>query len=221
MTTFHIEVKFRRWGTPTNTGYDFDSESLVAYSDPSADIRLGGIDLSIIERYTGYKRIIALNGGGVANLGLVDFDSIDLDDAQSATYSSEVSTLISGRLYRGTVFLVMTGEGTYAKMRLDGIDFTNPNGLIFYYEFPLGPPIPDISGAVEDINSNIDNKGIANSLISKLNNALDALERGNINTYTNILNAFINQVEAQSGKKIDLEYAATLIEWANYWLENP
>jgi len=83
------------------------------------------------------------------------------------------------------------------------------------------PGVPIIYDAIEDIEEQIAHSGTANSLTSKLENALNALERGNINAFTNILNAFINNVEAQSGKKIDEDYANTLIEWAQIWIEDP
>lgn len=86
---------------------------------------------------------------------------------------------------------------------------------------PAQPSVPTIYDAIDDIEERIDHGGIANSLISKLENALKALENGNYKTFTNILNAFINNVEAQSGKKIDEDYADTLIGWAHAWIEEP
>lgn len=80
---------------------------------------------------------------------------------------------------------------------------------------------PTIEQAIEDIENKVDHHGIRNSLIKKLENALKALEKGNTNAYENILQAFINQVTAQSGKKIPAEYADQLIEWAEAWIEDP
>ena len=54
-------------------------------------------------------------------------------------------------------------------------------------------------------------KGIENSLVAKLNAALKAFENGDYGAAINILNAFINQVTAQSGKKILPEDAEQLI----------
>ncbi|UCH89332.1 MAG: right-handed parallel beta-helix repeat-containing protein [Thermoplasmata archaeon] len=61
--------------------------------------------------------------------------------------------------------------------------------------------------------------GIENSLISKLNNALKSLEKGNIQAAMNQLEAFINEVEAQKGKKISEEDAELLIEAAMLIME--
>ncbi len=60
----------------------------------------------------------------------------------------------------------------------------------------------------------ITNQGVANALISKLDAAQAALDRGQPAVAANILQAFIHQVEAQSGKHIVPEHAAHLIEHA-------
>lgn len=54
--------------------------------------------------------------------------------------------------------------------------------------------------------------GVANALLAKLNAAQAAYDKGNTHAASNILNAFINQVNAQSGKGIDAEHAAHLID---------
>lgn len=51
----------------------------------------------------------------------------------------------------------------------------------------------------------ITNKGTENSLNQKLDNAKKKLEQGNIIPAKNILNAFINEVEAQNGKHLTSE----------------
>ena len=73
---------------------------------------------------------------------------------------------------------------------------------------------PTIDEAVEFIEKYVDHKGLANSLISKLENVQDR-------NYENILNALINQVNAQSDKKIDPIVAEFIIAWAGAWSANP
>lgn len=60
----------------------------------------------------------------------------------------------------------------------------------------------------------ISNAGIADSLVSTLRNALEAVERGDITAAVNMLESFIKKLEAQAGKHITEEAAATLIEAA-------
>ena len=69
--------------------------------------------------------------------------------------------------------------------------------------------------AVEDLGEEIEAldlpAGIENSLISLLDNALESLNGGKDDTAVNKLNALINHVEAQSGKKIPEEEADGII----------
>lgn len=57
----------------------------------------------------------------------------------------------------------------------------------------------------------VDKPGIAKSLLAKLNVAEEARLKGNANARTRIIGAFINEVEAQTGKAVSLEHARLLI----------
>jgi len=76
--------------------------------------------------------------------------------------------------------------------------------------FLLTPATP--SEAIEDLIDLITGlglpKGIENSLVQKLQNARAALQAGDIGGACDLLGAFINEVEAQAGKKIDADDAA-------------
>ena len=61
--------------------------------------------------------------------------------------------------------------------------------------------------------------GTENSLTVKLENALSAVEAGDVESACDLLGAFINQVEAQTGKKIPAADAVILIEDATSILE--
>jgi hypothetical protein len=65
-------------------------------------------------------------------------------------------------------------------------------------------------------NGQISKDGIASSLQAKLTAALAARSAGNCATAANIYRAFINEVEAQTGKAIDTAAAAILIADAQY-----
>ena len=60
----------------------------------------------------------------------------------------------------------------------------------------------------------IANAGVATSLMAKLDAAQAALDRGQTDVAIRLLNAFINEVNAQSGKFVDAEHAGHLIEHA-------
>ena len=78
-----------------------------------------------------------------------------------------------------------------------------------------------VSGVIDDISDNVDNQGVATSLTRLLLKSLDSLNKGNMKPFKRILTAFIKQVTILSGNQIDTEYANTLIQWAQAWLENP
>jgi hypothetical protein len=60
----------------------------------------------------------------------------------------------------------------------------------------------------------IDNNGIYQSLLSKAQNAVTLADQGNIEAATKILNSFINELQAQSGKHITESNANMLINHA-------
>jgi|OpeIllAssembly_1097287.scaffolds.fasta_scaffold379678_1 hypothetical protein len=60
----------------------------------------------------------------------------------------------------------------------------------------------------------IDRAGVAASLHAELDAAQAALDRGQTDVATNLLDAFILQVSAQSGKHIDADHAAHMIHHA-------
>ncbi len=126
--SLHIEIATHPT-PPTAEAFDFESTSYVGVADPSADIRLG------TDPFIGYRQLLGLNGGVLANLGLVDFKVVGCEDAESGTFSTEVDTPLEGNVPTpNTVFLVKTGAGMLAKLNLIEIDFTAPNGLAFDYE---------------------------------------------------------------------------------------
>jgi hypothetical protein len=57
----------------------------------------------------------------------------------------------------------------------------------------------------------IDNAGIANSLLAKLNAAQAAEDRGQTSVAISILEAFINEVTAEAGKHIDTMHADHMV----------
>ena len=68
-------------------------------------------------------------------------------------------------------------------------------------------------------SSNIEHKGMLSSLGSKLESAHKKCLAGNNKTAVNILEAFINELEAQSGKKVPDEVSVLLIEAAEGAIE--
>jgi hypothetical protein len=66
----------------------------------------------------------------------------------------------------------------------------------------------------------IDNGGIQNSLLKKIGNAQKDIDKGNLDTAINKLEAFINEVQAQSGNHITVEAADLLIADAQWVIDH-
>lgn len=79
-----------------------------------------------------------------------------------------------------------------------------------------GPTIEALTHCVHHAYEmgHIDNPGVANSLIAKLNAAAAAVERGNSAAAIRNLTAFIHEVEAQAGKHIDPHHGEHMIHHA-------
>ena len=69
--------------------------------------------------------------------------------------------------------------------------------------------IESLRGCVEHASmmGHIDNEGVANSLLAKISAAQAAVGRGQPDVAANILEAFISEVQAQSGQHIAAEHA--------------
>ncbi len=72
-----------------------------------------------------------------------------------------------------------------------------------------------VSNLIDLLRSFNLHKGIENSLTVRLEHAADAINTDNISGACDHLTAFINEVNAQAGKKLTLEQAAQLISSAN------
>ena len=95
--------------------------------------------------------------------------------------------------------------------------------------YPLMEPWTPLPGTIGELKTEIekcwsegeiDNQGIVTSLLAKLNTAQKLIDDGKIDQAKNILEAFINEVKAQSGKHVTPEAADTLIKSAEHILSN-
>jgi hypothetical protein len=113
-------------------------------------------------------------------------------DAQPHNYP--VGKSITGDLKNLRVFASIWGENVVV------------NDLV-----ATGEKVVEINDVIE-VTEDVEHHGIKNSLTVSLNAAQDALDRDQPATAVNILNAFINHVQAQSGKgKISTDLADELI----------
>ncbi|OGO29347.1 MAG: hypothetical protein A2136_02015 [Chloroflexi bacterium RBG_16_54_11] len=88
-------------------------------------------------------------------------------------------------------------------------------------QFVSDATVESTEGDLSDFlaSGDLESMGVFNSLMKKLQNTQKALDNGQIGTAINILNAFINELRAQSGQYITAEAAAVLIADAK-WIIN-
>jgi parallel beta-helix repeat protein len=120
----------------------------------------------------------------------------------------------------------LTPTHSYAQSGLYEVTFkvTDDDGGIgtaSVYIFVFSP-VEAVKQIIEDIEKMELPNGLNNSLVSKLDNAVNSMERGNENENDVIkkLEAFINQVEAQRGKNLTYEEADGLIAAAQLIIDN-
>ena len=101
-------------------------------------------------------------------------------------------------------------------------DYNQDNYPLMEPRTLLPATIDELKAEIEELGSEgeIDNQSIVRSLIAKLNVAQKLVDNGKIDQAKKILNAFINEVQAQSGKHITPEAADFLIESAEYILSH-
>ncbi len=74
--------------------------------------------------------------------------------------------------------------------------------------------VDGLTDIIETLPDDVLSDEVKNSLVSKVENALKSIDKENDEAAINVLEAFINQIEAQRGKKISEEAADILIEYA-------
>jgi hypothetical protein len=73
------------------------------------------------------------------------------------------------------------------------------------------PSVPTVAGLISNVEALDVHHGIKNSLLKKLAGVQEKLDSGNESAAHGKLEAFIAELEAQSGKKVSAETATELI----------
>ncbi|MEN8114720.1 MAG: 5'-nucleotidase C-terminal domain-containing protein, partial [Actinomycetota bacterium] len=87
-----------------------------------------------------------------------------------------------------------------------------------------GAPTPaDLEAALEAMYADgaFANDGVYNSFAKKMEGVVEAWSKGNVNAAQNKLAALLNELEAQSGKKVDEEAAAAFMEDIESYFAHP
>jgi len=114
--------------------------------------------------------------------------------------------------------LVAAGEHSVTVLAVDKADNATTSSVDFFVQ-------TDIDGLIASVEYMcemgwIESPGTCNSLLAKLNNAKNAIDRGQCSTAENVLNAFINEVKALIGKQLTEEAANVSTANAEYVIEN-
>ena len=149
--------------------------------------------------------------------GLISFASTHLNGYDVFVYDTrtgtlyEVTTGLTAALLNEISVCGDTGRIVYANAG-DGYD-------LFAFTFQV-PTVPgNIEDQLDDLIAVIRSfdlpAGTANSLIRKLQNAIDAVNAGDTATACSLLSSFSNECQAQSGKKLTSAQSTQLINSAN------
>jgi len=148
---------------------------------------------------------VILNGSGSSD---ADDDSLTYNWSWDGETAHGVSPTIS--LPRGTT--------TFTLVVNDGTEDSAPDTV----EITVVASATGLASTVEQMFDEelIDDPDIRDSLLDKINVAINKMDQGKTKPAGNILNALINHINAQAGKHISQEAAAILIADAEYIIAN-
>jgi hypothetical protein len=125
--------------------------------------------------------------------------------------------LASGQLI--SLLTQMTlGTHTFSIAAVDNVNNADTKSVVFSIVVTPQSIEGDVTQFLQ--NGAIKNAGVANSLLAKLDSAAAARTRGQCGTAANIYQAFINELQAQSGNGVAPAAAAIMIADAQYLVAN-
>jgi dipeptidyl aminopeptidase/acylaminoacyl peptidase len=200
---------------------DGNSEIYVMNSDGSGQIDLSnnsasdfdpsfshdGSKIAFRSTRDGNDEIYVMNADGSSPIRLTNNSALDYEPSFSPD-GSKVA-FVSNRDGNNEIY-VMDANGS------NQIRLTNNPASDFYPGWGVLSTTPNVMAEIEDVmttvsTSNLSPVGIKRSLNANLQAALDALQAGDTLTACSKLQDFINQVNAQRGKKIPAALADSLI----------
>jgi hypothetical protein len=130
----------------------------------------------------------------------------------SSCTSSSTDTGVSGLSFTPSTFSLGTAYYVAVVFDSGAPSCCGPSNLV---KVDVLNPADATQQLISTVNGMHLPRGTTTSLDAKLTAALNSLNRGSMNSAVNQLNAFMNDVNAQSGKKITMDQAQTLISYAN------
>jgi TolB protein len=185
---------------------DVDGNTVIWIDDSNGSDQVFAFDLS-----TGTSRQLTTAAGDKI-LPRISGNRIVWSDDRSGNLDLYMYDLTTG-----TEQPLVTGAGDQFLADIDGdrVVYTdNSAGFEQVFLFTFGNPTPHVGDLVGLVQSFGLKQGIANSLIAKLGSAQSAIARGDLSTACGVLGAFIDEVQAQTGKAITASQATQLTDMA-------
>jgi hypothetical protein len=142
----------------------------------------------------------------------LDFSVVDTS-LKSVKATLDGKTVINGQVI--DLYTLLLGDHTLKVVADDFYGNTSTQSVTFKVTATIQSLIAGVNRFYSE--GKIDNAGVRNSLVQKLNYAQAALDRGNYVAAVNQLGAFINELLAQSGKHVTAK-AATLLTIDAIWV---
>jgi hypothetical protein len=156
-----------------------------------------------------YKAVITYATNEPPTLDLPADMTVDATSPTGATVSYSVTATDDNDPSPDVVCSPLSGSIFPVGTTVVSCTATDDDGLIDSGSFSV--TVVGAEGQLADLLASVDGVGPSKSLAAKVRNAQDALARGDTEAACNILGAFINEAEAQSGKSLTSATAAQLI----------
>lgn len=158
-----------------------------------------------------------LSGSPAIDMG----DNVDCPTADQRGFGRDASCDIGAYEFNGTPPAVFTPTPTLTPTPTETLT-PSPTSTATYTPTPSATPTPSPSQAIDDLTNSVSayvasgdvDEQLQRPLNRKLQNAQQSLLEGQIDAAVHQLQAFINQIEAQRGKKITTSAADDLIAHA-------
>jgi hypothetical protein len=135
-----------------------------------------------------------------------------MDGSTTLLLMGQTQTLINGLAFN--LLNLTLGPHTFSITALDNVSNANTSSVTFTIVVTPDSIKGDVTYFLQ--SGAIKNAGEADSLLAKLDAAAKAFAAGDCKTAGNLYQAFINELQAQSGKGVDATAAAIMIADAQY-----
>lgn len=209
------------------SGLDFADVSAVSFGGAHAPILLASnTQVTVIAPAgSGAIPVTVTTPGGTSNAAMFTYNAPVITSISLGTGAVGDQVTLSGMnflnvttvSFGGTEAPIVSATDTQIVVIVPAVTgavsvtITTPSGTSNALTFTIEVTVQSLTDMIEEL---ITDQGQVNALTSTLQAAQSALERGNTRAAQNQIKAFMNQVKAQSGKKIPQADADLLLLWA-------